>query len=358
MECKDFEALLRCGEKCCNGGRWKQSIQAFEMCLTRNTATAKRELENKTFKPQTTNNFMIKERGKWRAIRAHPVKDRQIYKSFCQHYLREHIDNLVADCNNASQKGKGTDRSIYQFGQALARAYRKWGRDFYVITYDYHNYFGSIPQKEIAKVLNITDSDALLLLEDYINLFPEGVGIGGEPSQDIAVSYAHSIDKMLITDKRVDRSGRYMDDGYATVQNKDDARAVLNNIKEKSNSLGLVINNKRTRISHMTKDSVIWLKKRTFISDTGAIVMRLTRENVRDRLRTTKLHKKLVDNGTMPRLAADMSIECWCSYAYPYKAYHQMQRVVNDYVETFNIPWSEAKFLLHKRRSKWNKSRK
>ena len=127
-EVSDYENLHKAGIQCCKAGRWKASIQNFEMCLPRATSRARQKLLSHKFNPTRTNDFWITERGKDRLIRAHTVYDRQIYKSYCDHDLKPSFSNYILDHNNASQIDKGTDRSIKQFRQGLAKAYKKYGK--------------------------------------------------------------------------------------------------------------------------------------------------------------------------------------------------------------------------------------
>lgn len=356
-ETVDYKNLLNAGLKCCNKGRWKPSVQSFEMTLLRRTSRNKSKLINGTYKPHKTNNFTLKERGKIRCVKAHKIQDRQVYKSFCNHEIKPSTQNRIVPTNSASQEEKGTEHSIKQFRQGLAKATRKWKNDFYVITLDYHDYFGSMPHASIVDTIYLSDEASELLLKQYVNSFEgdKGIGIGGEPSQNISIVYPSKIDRMLYCEKCVIASGRYMDDSYAIVHTKDEARYVLNKIRVMSDSLGLIINEKRTKISWMKRDTVLWLKKRTTVSETGKIKMRLTRKNVRDEIRRIKYHKTLVESGDMPRYIPDVSIECWCSYARPYDSNNQMIKVLKYYSDAFDVPWDLAKILLKRRHTGWIK---
>lgn len=357
-EVVDYKNLLNGGLDACNGGRWKPSVQSFELTLLRHTSVNKKQLKERKYKPYKTNDFMLRERGKWRIIKAHKIKDRQVYKSFCKYELKPCTKNLIVNNNAASQVGKGTLYSIQTFKKGLVKATRKWKNDFYVVTFDFHDYFGSILHNKITEVIHLSDKESNKLLQQYVDIFPGncGIGIGGEPSQDISIVFPSKIDKMLCCDKTVLDSGRYMDDGYAICHAKEEAIRVLENIRKVAEELGLILNEKRTKICWMKKDSIIWLKKRTFITNSGRIVMRLTRENVNEELRRIKYQKEKIDNGEMNRSIADASIECWCSYAFGYNSRRMMKRVIEAYMQTFDVPWSIAKVLMKKHHNGWLKS--
>jgi hypothetical protein len=355
-EITDFGKLLESGVKCCNGGRWKPSIQMFELNLLQWTAETKRKLETNTYKPKKTNDFLLNERGKQREIKAHHVSDRMVYKSFCKYELIPATENLIVSGNSASQVGKGTDYAIKKFRADLVHAYKVCkGRDFYVYTFDFHNYFGSIPHEKADELIGsrLSDNRSKRIFREYMDVFPGdvGIGIGGEPSQVVAVAFPSSIDRMIECDPNVIAYGRYMDDGYIIMKSKEDLRDLSQRFKIKCNDMGMILNEKHTKMSWMEKDSITFLKKRTFVSETGKIVMRLTRKNVTFELRRLKMQRKALDRGEMPMSSIRDSFQCWCSYARKYNSYHAMVTVTKRYCEYFNIEWSEAKRLWKKKKS-------
>lgn len=357
QEIADYENLRTAGLKCCKAGRWKASIQNFEMNLPRATARARKKLLSHKFHPTKTNDFWITERGKRRLIRAHTVYDRQIYKSFCDQELKKALSNYILDHNNASQVNKGTDRSIKQFRQGLAKAYKKFGRDFYVITYDYHDYFGTLDHNYIRQMP--VSQDTKWLLESYVDVFEEqdnkyyGIGIGGEPSQDISVAYGSKVQRMIACDPTVISSGWYMDDGYAIVHTKFEAQNLLTKVIIFSTKIGLQINFKRTKINWMETDTVLWLKKRTHLTETGKIIMKLTNNNIRDEIKRINEYHYRITNLQMPSDPADISISCWCAYSKPYNSNAQRLKVVNYFGKKFNVPWDQLKILLRRKQTGW-----
>ena len=356
-EITDFGNLLQTAEKCCNGGRWKPSVQMFEVNILQWVASKKKELENGSYRPRTTRPFQITERGKIRLIRAHHICDRMVYKSFVKYELSPATETLILSGNSASQKGKGTDYAINKFKKDLAHAYKVCGgRDFYVYTYDFHNYFGSIPHKNTYDQIapRLSDDGSRFLLKQYLNLFEDGigVGIGGEPSQVIAVVYPSCLDRMIECDPAIIASGRYMDDGYFIAKRKNDIKNLVKRFEFGCKKKGLEINPKHTKLHWMEKDSITFLKKRTFITETGKIVMRLTRENVTMELHRLDQQKKAYDRKLIPMKAIEMSFQCWCSYAIKYNSYHSMITVTRRYCDRFNVSWEEARALWKKKSHK------
>ena len=343
----DFRELLIAGENCCKGYRWKHSVQMFEIHILRWTAKNRKDILNNKWKPRKTHDFKINERGKIRQIRAHYIRDRQMYKSYNKHVLKSAFESLLVESNSASRDNKGTDYAIKTFRKDLAHAYKKYERDFYVVTYDFHDYFNSINHDILLNDLGKLIDNRPDLFKDYVSIFNSGVGIGGEPSQTIAVTYPHKLDRFLLCSPLVLRSGRFMDDGYAICQTKEDAKFILSKIYEYANDLGLEINPKHTRISYMKTDSIIFLKKRTHIARSGKIIMHLTRENVNAEIKRIKHQNETTS--IQPMSSVLQSFQSWTAYALKYGGYYQVVKVSHYFSETFNIPYKEVKALWTKK---------
>lgn len=54
-----YRKMFFYGRKCCNGVRWKQSVQNFEMHLFSGTARRRREILNGTWKPKKCVHFTL-----------------------------------------------------------------------------------------------------------------------------------------------------------------------------------------------------------------------------------------------------------------------------------------------------------
>ena len=82
-----YRKMFFYGKKCCNGVRWKQSVQNFEGHLFSGTATRRRTVLEQTWKPKSCSHFTLRERGKIRPIDAPHITDRQIHKTLCNEVL-------------------------------------------------------------------------------------------------------------------------------------------------------------------------------------------------------------------------------------------------------------------------------
>lgn len=77
-----YHDMFLSGRKCCNGVRWKNSAQRFELHLFSGTAARRREILEHKWKPSKYVHFTISERGKTRPIDAPCIQDRQMQKVF------------------------------------------------------------------------------------------------------------------------------------------------------------------------------------------------------------------------------------------------------------------------------------
>lgn len=342
-EVTEYKHILECAKKVCNGGRWKAGTQMFEMNILQWTADIKRKLDNDEYEFKPTNNFTIKERGKTRDIKAHHISDRAVMKAYSKYELCPAVEGLIMNNNSASQKGKGTDHAIIIFREALAHAYKKFGTDFCVGTYDFHDYFGSIPHdKAIEKIGSRLSHEGKELFEKYSKLFEVGYGIGGEISQITSIAYPSSIDREIACQPFVIASGRYMDDGWFITETKEEAQKVHAIIDKKSKEHGLTINEKRTGISRMKYESVTFLKKRTKITKSGQIVMKLTRKNIRNRKRAIEKQK----NDNIPMLSIVQSAQSWFSYARKYRSDKAKMDLAKKFSNKHKIGWDNTKIIM------------
>ena len=140
-----YRKMFRYGRKCCNGVRWKQSVQNFELHLFSGTAKRRRLLLNKTWKPKGCVHFTLCERGKVRPIDAPHVTDRQIHKTLCNEALVPlYSPGMIYD-NGASQRGKGLHWHFRRLKEQLAWHFRRYGREGAVLLIALKGFFPNAP---------------------------------------------------------------------------------------------------------------------------------------------------------------------------------------------------------------------
>mgnify|MGYP006990139883 CR=1 FL=1 len=102
-----FNAMFKNGKRCCNGVRWKNSVQRFELHLFSETAKRRRELFAHKWMPGKYVHFQIHERGKVRPISAPKIQDRQVHKTLTRGALMPlYLPDMIYE-NGASLPDKG-----------------------------------------------------------------------------------------------------------------------------------------------------------------------------------------------------------------------------------------------------------
>ena len=150
-----YRKMFFYGKKCCNGVRWKQSVQNFEGHLFSGTATRRRTVLEQTWKPKSCSHFTLRERGKIRPIDAPHITDRQIHKTLCNEVLIPLYSPSMIYDNGASQKGKGLHWQFKRIKQQLGWHYRRYGREGAVLLLDLKGFFpnASLPTVDEAKLI-------------------------------------------------------------------------------------------------------------------------------------------------------------------------------------------------------------
>lgn len=148
-EAFSYRAMFYYGKKCCNGVRWKQSTQNFELHLFSGTAARRRQVLDGTWKPKKCSHFILKERGKIRPIDAPHITDRQIHKTECNNILIPlYTPHMIYD-NGASRRGMGLHFAYHRLEQQLHWHFRRYGRAGAVLLLDLKKFFPNAPHATI-----------------------------------------------------------------------------------------------------------------------------------------------------------------------------------------------------------------
>lgn len=321
-----YDNMFQAGHECCKGVRWKHSTQTFELELPIWVANLHRELMDGSYKPKHYQEFDIMERGKKRHIKALHISDRCVQKCLCKFFLKPLLTPKLIYDNSANIEGKGTDFAINRLKQHIAYHYKKHGRNGGILLLDYHDYFGSIRHDVLKDMLrkDIRDDRLYWLTCQCIDSFggDVGLGLGSEVSQILAVYYRNTVDHYVKEQLHIKGYGCYMDDSYIIHEDIAYLNYCYQQVKRISDELGLQLNGK-TKIVRLT-DGFTYLKKRFRITETGKIIVKLSRDNI------TKRRQKLVKmckNG----IDATESYTCWKGYANHYDSYYTVRNMDNLY---------------------------
>lgn len=292
-----FSTMFRAGKTCCNGVRWKNSTQRFEMHLFSGTAARRKQLLDGTWKPSPYSHFAINERGKTRIIDAPKIQDRQVHKVYTKRVLLPLYQPQMIYNNGASMRGKGLQFSQNLVKRDLRSHFKKYGMAGNIILLDFHAFFPSASHTVIAdRHKQFIYDEALRQIGNAILSSTDGetgVPLGIETSQVEMIAYPSSLDNLIKSQLSIKGAGHYMDDYIIIVPPDKDARAILRTICGSADGLKLSINKSKTQIVPFGRP-FRYCKAKYVITRHGAVRTSCNRDSIsRDRKKFKAFAKML-----------------------------------------------------------------
>ena len=326
-----YRDMFKYGKKCCNGVRWKQSVQNFEMHLFSGTAKRRRLVLEQRWKPMKCSHFTLRDRGKVRPIDAPHVSDRQVHKTLCNNVLVPLYGPSMIKHNGASQKGKGLHWHFRELKEQLRWHYRRYGRQGGVLLMDLKQFFPSAPHKTIYQRHQqlIPDLSLRWLADTIIAHSPcptpgRGMPLGVEPSQQEMVALPSAVDNWLKCQKGIRCCGHYMDDYYVILPDIGELKKLAHEMVRKFAAIGVPVNQRKCKIIPLTKPFK-FCKAKFRLLETGKVIVNGCRDGVKRARRKLKLFKSQVAAGR--RAMEDVKQFMTCQLAY-YKNYNDHGRVL------------------------------
>lgn len=297
-----FKDMYMAGKKCCNGVRWKNSVQRFEQHLFSGTAKRRRELLDGTWKPGHYVHFTLCERGKVRPIDAPRIQDRQVHKVYTKKVLLPlYMPHMIYN-NGASLPGKGFEFSKRQLREKLRWHFRRYGREGQIILIDFKQFFPSVSHEELFKRHDkyILNPEIRKVGDDVINTVPGGKGmpLGVEPSQAEMIAFPSELDNYVKCQLQMDCAGHYMDDYYIIVPPGKDPKEIMRLVTDKAESLKLTVSRTKSKIIPLTKP-FRYCKAKYTLTETGRVVVNGNRDSVKRARRKIKAFYQKIQNGEM-----------------------------------------------------------
>ena len=206
-----FENIHLAYLKARKGKRFKKDVLSFSCELEKNLILIKKDLEEQTYKHGRYKEFIVQD-SKKRLIRAPLFKDRVVHHALCNIIEPIFEKSFILD-SYACRKNKGVHKGIKKL-----KVFLKDNKDEYCLKCDISKYFDSINQNIILKIIKdkIKDKKVIWLIEQIINSFNQGTGIGipigNLTSQLFANIYLNELDQFVKHDLRQKKFIRYMDD--------------------------------------------------------------------------------------------------------------------------------------------------
>lgn len=358
-----YEHFYYAFRKCLKNVSWKYSVQAYKQSACYELYKIITMLSNNKY--PTLRDIVIKnifERGKCRRIHSVHIRDRVPQRVLCDFALLPLLrDKLIYD-NGASLAGKGVDFSRRRVNLHLQQAIKQYGTDFYVLKFDFKDFFNSIPHKVCREILSkyITDQRIVEMTMEIIKSYaridikkstesPEvkrqqlaqvnndewtGLCLGSQVSQVMALIVPNALDHYIKDVCGFKQYDRYMDDGVIFAKTKEELLQLFDGMQAIVSDIELEFNQQKTYITHI-KRGFTFLQMKYNVSDTGGIIRRLTRKGV-VRMRR-KLHKftNLVAIGKMTVNDVYTSMQSWLGHVELARSYTTRKCMLALYNQLF-----------------------
>lgn len=298
--CGDFEDvfsydnLYQSGHICCRGVAWKSSTQMYRFNLVTNTAATRRALLNGTYKSRGFIEFDLYDRGKMRHIRSIHISERVVQRTLCDKAVNPCLKPSFIYDNGASTQNKGITFALNRLTCHLQRHYRKHGNEGYVLLFDFSDYFAKAQHWPVRMELRrrIHDERTRALANECLDNFgPIGYGLGSQISQTAALMLPNRLDHFIKEQLQIKGYARYMDDGYLIHPSKAYLQKCLARMKEICDSLGIILNTKKTKIKRLT-DGFKFLQVRFKLLETGKVLRKMSYESIKKMRRKLKKFRR------------------------------------------------------------------
>lgn len=367
------------------GSAWKEEPQRFEIDFLSELVKLQAELEDRSYKTLKGSEFIINERGKIRYIHGARMRDRVVRHALCDTVISPTLNKYLIYNNGASQTGKGISFSRMMFERDLHSYYLEYKtNEGWVGFVDISKFYDNIPHEKIKElILPHLDEFNGWLLSEIVDTFKvdvsymtdeeyerclsekfdsvaysseippslrtgekymaKSVDIGDQLSQNIGIYYPTRLDNYAKIVCGVKRYGRYMDDIYIILPTKAEVEAVIEGIKREAESLGLFLNERKTRIVKLSS-TYKYLQIKYSLTETGKIIRRINPKSVTRERRKLKAYKRRLKAGALPYESIEQSYKSWMGSYAPLMSKRQRKNM------------QELYYTLFERRPRWKKT--
>lgn len=348
----DADLIYKAGKRAIAGAPWKYSSQLFEMNQLVETAHLQKAMLNKRYDPDNGNKFMINERGKHRLVTSIPCPDKTVNHVLCDEVLTPYLEPYLIHDNSASRVGRGVSFFRRRFEQHIHEFYRRYGNAGYILLGDFKSYYASISAVKAKEMIldlasrrlsenDLRDTEWLL---DIILGDGTGINIGGQPSQDIGIAFAHAVDDYVKTVKSQRYYARYTDDFYCMHPSKDYLLKLLDGIRTEAAKCSLTIHPYKTHIARLDQPFRI-LQISYRLTDSGKLVKRIAPKSIKRQRDRMKAYRRLLEKGRMSYEDVENAYKSWICNNYKVMSFEQIKSVNKLYYELFerSISWKNSR---------------
>lgn len=264
--------------------------------------------------------------------------------------------------NGASTENKGIDFALNRLSCHLQRHYRKYGREGYVLLFDFSNYFANAQHWPVSRELakRVHDVRIRALANECLDNFgPIGYGLGSQISQTAALMLPNKLDHFIKEKLGIKGYARYMDDGYLIHPSKEYLKECLTRMKEVCDSLGIILNTKKTKIKKLS-EGFKFLQIRFKLTETGKVLRKMSFESIKKIRRKLKKFKLWNIEGRVVKIAGKLvrrvfplsdicsAYESWRGHMKRGNSFHAIERMDLYFKKLFGfhpnnkIEWRKA----------------
>lgn len=287
--CFTLSNLMKASRECYKGVSWKGQPQTFMNRQLSNCKKLQDEVLSRTYHQTPVKRFSLTERGKVREVRPVHYRDRVVQRCLCDNVLTPAITSRIIDGSSACLKGRGLTYAI----EDVKSIATKCPADGWVLQYDFHNYFATINKDilfdELADL--IEDGDTRWLIATILNDDEGGLELGSHVSQLCAVLYPTPLDEAILRTEGIVGYHRYMDDGIAFYETKEDALNGLKVLRTYADLLDLSLNGKKTYINRVTHPFVFCKMRFKKLKD-GSVRVLVRKQQTRRTIKHAKSVKR------------------------------------------------------------------
>ena len=242
-----FSKMLKAYERASKNKHKCKEVITYELDLASNIIDTLKQLYAGVYKVGNYRQFRIYE-PKERIIQSLPFRDRIVQQWYVEEFIKPiFVPKFIKD-TYACLENRGVHKAVKKLNKYMYE-YNKINRDFYVLKCDVSKFFYSINKQRLYEIVNryVKDKAFMKLTKDliYHDRNEVGIPIGNYTSQYFANIYLNELDHFVKEKLKIKYYVRYVDDFVLLLEDRNQCRVILEEIKEfLDKNLGLKLNKK------------------------------------------------------------------------------------------------------------------
>lgn len=310
-----FNSLYKAYRSAKSGKKYNHGTAKFEVMALDGIHKMKEQMEDKTYRMNPYNEFMIYE-PKERMIEACSFKDKVTQHSVSDNILHPVLKKEFIRTNYAGQTGKGTDFGLKCLKEQMLEFYEKHGLDGWILKCDIHKFFYQTDHDVVKDIVDyFFPSEYMIWLNHlYIDSVEHlGLPLGNQATQIYELLMLDGLDHMVTGELGIDLYGRYMDDFYLIHHDKEYLKFCLEHIREMVMSLKLELNGKTQIVPF--GNGIRFIGFHHYVTKDGKYIRKLPGEKKRAERKRIHRMAKQVKKGKISTEKFNQSYLSWKNHA-------------------------------------------